>query len=337
MSLNDFYYKLPWKTPPEQQLVTGLDALLGDGDAIALLPYDDGTFFPKRAYFDKGLIGGMGGYETDDGDKIVVDGSGEAVRDLYGVPMLLGVDPTEHAAAVDPIKALIAHKNDIGEWIRVDQKGNVVQVGPALDPAPLIEESEDADEAFRTASDDELLTIYLDEYDPREYSEREKRELVADNEEGIRATLEEALAADGQVEVDANGMVDDGGMVGEAMTDGSGQLVKSFDDALMELAEKGDVTKVYDIAPPSGMYLDDEGDVKIEEATHIAVDQSKAADLMPTTHSTVEINTALDKARMEEYEEGKLMTYALYGAIAGAVVTLVVAVVFFLLFQLGGA
>lgn len=267
MNIRGLYYKLPWATPPEEQLITGLQAILGDGDAIALLPYDDGTFYPKRAYFDKELIGGMGGYETDDGDKIVVDGTGEAVRDLYGVPMLLGVDPTEHAAAVDPIKALIAHKEDIGEWIRVDKQGNVVEAGDAVMPA----------------------------------------------------------------EADGGGVTTDNMVSDHAAREGL-----AYDAAMASLAADGDVRKVYDIAPPAALRENGEGEYELDEATHIAVDQSKAADLMPTTHSTVEINTALDKARMEEYDEGQKLTWLAYGGIGVFLVETIVVVVMFLLMNLGG-
>lgn len=333
----DWREYIPFGSDPTEQLVAGLDGILGDGDAIALLPYDDGTFYMKRAYFDKELIGGIGGFETDDGDKIAVDGAGEAVRSLFGVPVVLGVDPTEHAAAVDPIKAVVAHKDDIGEWVRVDRQGAVVQVGPALDPAPVINAAADADEAFDVATDDELLTLYYDHYDPREYSAREKRDLVDEHEAAIREQLAD-IYSDDQPELEANGMVGDGGMV----TDFQEQAHKerhstmSFEEALRELAERGDVTKVYDIAPPAGMYLDPQGEARVEEATHIAVDQSKAADLLPTTWDTVELNTALDKARMEEHEEGKLMKYFVYGMVAMGVMALVLLIVMFLLFQIGG-
>lgn len=247
-------------------LIKGLDGILGDGDAIALLPYNDGTFYPKRAYFDKELIGGIGGYETADGDKIVVDGQGEAVRSLFGVDVVLGVDPTEHAAAVDPIKALTAHKNNIGEWIRVDKKGNIVQAGDALEAVGDI-----------NVSNQNMVTEYAD------------------------------------------------------------QNNISFDKALTKLSEQGDVIKIYDIAPPSAVKrVSEDGDIEIESATHIAVDQSKAADLMPTTMDTVELNTALDKARMEEHEEGKLMKYFIYGGIAGVITSGVVGAGMFLMMQVGG-
>lgn len=259
-------YKLPFVTNPQDKLVEGLAAIRGGADVVALLPYDDGTFFLKPAEFNKELIGGIGGYETEDGDKIVVDGSGEAVRSLFGVPMVLAVDPTEHAAAVDPIKALIAHKEEIGEWVRVDKKGNIVEAGSAVE-------------------------------------------------------------AVGEVDVAA-----DGGMVGElAQAEGV-----SFDAAMAKLAQMGEVTKVYDIAPPSAVEVDEDGEWHVESATHIAVDQSKAANLMPTTFDTTELNTALDKARMEEHEEGKLMKWFIYGGISFSIVTILVVGIMFVMFSIGG-
>lgn len=335
MNLSAWKYKLPWTSHPHNQLVEALDGMLGPADAIALMPYDDGTFFPKPAYFSKDLIGGMGGYETDDGDKIVLDGEGQPVRELFGVPVLLACDPTEHAAAVEPVKALVAHKDDLGEWIRVDRTGEVVQVGPALDPAPVFDAAEDAEEAFANATVDELLAWHLEVYDPKEFSQVEKEELVDEHREKILEELQDIFEEDGTTDVGPEGRVGEGGIVREYMTDGEGQVVKSFTEALEEAAEHNDVTKVYDIAPPSGMYLDAQGDVKLEDATHIAVDQSKVTDLVPTTHSTVEINTALDKARMEEHEEGKFMTYMIYGIIIGAVMSIVMVIILFVMFSIG--
>jgi len=82
------------------------------------------------------------------------------------------------------------------------------------------------------------------------------------------------------------------------------------------------VTAGMDLAPMAAPVVDDEGNVGIEEASHIAVDQSKGADLMPTTTSTVELNTALDKARMEEYDQGRDVKHVVYGIVIGSVLTL---------------
>lgn len=267
---------------PAEQLVEGLINVKGNHDAVALLPYDDGTFYLKPCNFDKDLIGGQGGYETEDGDKIVLDGDGQPVRDLFGVPMLLAVDPTEHAAAVDPIKALVAQKNNIGEWIRVDKSGSILEVGDAVAPA-----SEMSDEA----SDD--VDIGLE-------GSMVEQEL---NERGIG--LEQATPS--QIEA-----------------------------VMKELAERGDLTKIYDIAPPAAPAVADGGDLVLDEATHIAVDQSKATDLVPKTTSTTELNTALDKARMEEHDEDKWKSIFIQGMIAGAVTAAVAGLVFVGVFALIG-
>ncbi|TQQ78598.1 hypothetical protein EGH24_13835 [Halonotius terrestris] len=232
---------------PMQQLAQSLDAIRGDSDVVALLPYDDGTFFLKAADFDKELIGGQGGYETEDGDKIVLDGGGEPVREFLGVPLLLALDPTEHASAVDPIKSLVAQKHSLGQWLKVDKQGNVLAAGDGV-----LQAADDVDVGL----EDSMVDEYAQEHEV------------------------------------------------------------SMDAALATLEQQGDITKVMDIAPPSGVRADG-GELVVEEASHIAIDQSKAADLMPTTTSTVELNTALDKARMEEYEEGRNVKYMVYGIIIG--------------------
>lgn len=242
---------------PYKDLVSGLVSVKDDADAVALLPYDDGTFFLKPADFDKDLIGGQGGYETPDGDKIVMDGDGQPVKDLFGVPMLLAVDPTEHAAAVEPIKALIAQKENIGEWIRVDKKSNIIEVGDALQKA-----------------DGGDLQI---DFGDTQVGEK-------------KAELDQAAGPYDMV---------------------------SYDMAMEKLAEEGEITKIYDIAPPAAPSVNGDGEIGIDEATHYAVDQSKAADLLPTQTSTTELNVALDKARMEEHEEGQRMSDMLTGIIIG--------------------
>lgn len=327
--------RLGMGSDPTEEVRDAMAKLRGDADAVALLPYDDGTFYPKPANFDKELIGGQGGYETADGDKIVVDGEGEAVRSLFGVPMLLAVDPTEHAAAVDPIKALVAHKNDIGEWLRVDREGNVVQAGPGVEPAPPIADAEDVEQAFEQTPDEQLLALI--NVDTEDMGAGDVAAAVGANEGEIRNALQRALER--PADVADNGMVGDGGVAGELMqqskvTEGA---PLSFEEAMRELARDGQITKIYDIAPPKAPveYVTENGEseVVVEEATHIAVDQSKAADLMPKPTSTVELNTALDKARMEEHEEGVKMKYFLYGGISFSIVTVAVVILMFVMFQ----
>lgn len=273
-----------WKSSnPFLDLEEALHAIRGEHDVVVLFPYDDGTFWLKGATFSKELIGGQGGYETDDGDKIVVDGDGEPKRDLLGVPMVLALDPTEHAAAVDPIKALVAQKNNIGEWLRVDSKGNIVEVGEAL------EQASKATDGMDGLSDVDV--------GPAE-------------SEDVHAELED---------------------MGIPPEQAQAEHVKG---ALERLAEDGKLRKVLDLAPPSAPVVADGGNVELEEATHIAVDQSKAADLLPTTTSSTELNVAIDKARMEEHEEGKIKTTLIHGIIIGAVMMGVAALMFGGLFAL---
>lgn len=103
-----------------------------DADAIAFIPYSDGPLVPKPAIYDRELLGGKGGYRTPDGERIYVDGQGNGKYSLQGVDVILAIDPTEHAANADPLKAWIQHLKDTGQWIKADRKGNVVEVGEAL-------------------------------------------------------------------------------------------------------------------------------------------------------------------------------------------------------------
>lgn len=110
--------------------------VLGDGDAIILVPYSDNQLLAKRGYYEKGLVGNHPGYTTADGDIYVAEGAvGDPVMYLFGLPVVLALNPSEHAAVIDPLKSLIAHKRDIGEFVRVDKEGQVLEVGPAVKPA----------------------------------------------------------------------------------------------------------------------------------------------------------------------------------------------------------
>lgn len=338
MSLSEY---IPLYNPdPYEDLIAGLETVRGSGDAIALMPYDDGTFWPKPAYFDKELLGGIGGFETDDGDKIAVDGTGEAIRSLFGIDIVLAVDPTEHAGAVDPIKALVAHKHDIGEWIRVDRKGQTVQIGPAMEPPPFIVDADDVEDAMAQASDDELLALLFgQEYDPEEYDADEKLELVATNDEAIKERIAAGLEQHETPSIDSDGFVTDKGMVRDRVQETQEdphQEQLGFTEALAELRANGDVSTVYDIAPPAGITANGNGELDIEQATHIAVDQSKAADLLPRKWDTTKLNTMMDKARMEEYDEGQLVQYFTYGIIVGAVISVVLVMLIGLMTAVGG-
>lgn len=108
--------------------------VLGDGDAIVLVPYSDGQLFPKRGYYEKHLIGNLPGYETEDGDIYVSEGWGDPVVYLFGIPVVLALNPSEHSAVIEPLKALIAHKrHDAHEFIRVDKEGQVLEVGKGVE------------------------------------------------------------------------------------------------------------------------------------------------------------------------------------------------------------
>lgn len=346
---------------PFEDLVDGLAAAKGDADALALLPYDDGTFFLKQANFDKDLIGGQGGYETPDGDKIVMDGDGQPVKDLFGVPMLLAVDPTEHAAAVDPIKALVAQKDNIGEWLRIDREGNLIQVGPALKSA--------ADSAiFEDPNSDEHWTEKALEYDsvrkritemgvePAEASpeliqqavEQIEAEAVeaAQNDEEETSTVREYLPWEDQIDDDVDIQPErvevniEDSVVGDKLREMGVEPDMASEEmlhaAMEELAKNDDLKKIYDIAPPAAPVVTDGGHVEIEQATHYAVDQSKATDLIPKTTSTTELNTALDKARMEEHDEDKWKNIFIQGMIAGSVIAGFFGLVFVGMFALLG-
>jgi hypothetical protein len=291
----EFIEKLAfWRSDPMQDLAEDLRRARGDADALALLPYDDGTFFIKPCNFDKNLIGGQGGYETVDGDKIVLDGDGEPVKSLLGVDILLALDPTEHAGAVAPIKSAIAQKHNIGEWVKADREGNIIEVGEALVQADGGEQEVITERAVD-------IIAQADGFD-----EDSARDLV---------TRADGYAADGGVAV---------GLEGSMVETKAKREQIPMEQALAELEADGEVTKIYDLAPAAAPVIDDEGKLSVEGATHIAVDQSKAADLMPTTTSTTELNTALDKARMEEHDPGIRTKYLVYGVILGTIITVVV-------------
>lgn len=275
---------------PYKPLRNALTKLRGDADALVLFPYDDGTFFPKRANFDKELLGGMGGYETPDGDKVILDGAGEPKKSLLGVPLLLACDPTEHTSAVEPMKAYMAHKKDLGEWIKVDKRGNIIEAGESL-------------------------------------------ELVGDDSDGPDVDIDVGLEGS---------MVED---KASELNDGRDPTTQDLQRALETLEQEGDVRKLYDFATPAapsvrmgdgdeaadaaadGGMVTSDPDVEIEEATHVAVDQSKAADLLPRKLSSEELNVALDKARMQEHDEEKWKRIFVQGAILGAIGMLIGAIV----------
>jgi len=289
MNLKDY---LPGTTPWHEHVQKGLQQRLGDADALLLIPYDDGTFYLKPGYYDKGLVGGIGGYETPDEDKFVVDGTGDAKRSLFGVPVTLAIDPSEHAGVVEPIKALIAEKDNLGEYVRVDRDDAVADLGNAL-------------------------------------------ELAANSDVAPSQALQREL----------------------------GKVGGDRHEALLTLAEKGELSKYYDLTPKRRLTVNDEPDdeqpdsapeqvatdggeaVTVdppavfdeERATGYIVDQSSAADLLPKKWTSEKLQVMQDKARMEEYDEGKLMKYAGYGIAVGWVLGILSMVAFWGMQGLGGA
>jgi tetrahydromethanopterin S-methyltransferase subunit B len=265
------------------------------------------------------------------------------------------VDPTEHAAAVEPIKALVAQKENIGEWIRVDREGTIVEVGDAVKQA--------ADAAiFADPDSDEHWTAKALEYDavcewieatgtaPEEASaelieqavrhvEQQAAEQAQQDESGAgpRKYLPwgDDMAESGDypqpVDVDiAESLVGD--KLREMGVEPEMASNEMTQQVMAQLAEDGDLRKIYDIAPPAAPAVTDGGEVVIQEADRIAVDQSKAADLVPTPTNTTELQTAIDKARNEEYDEGKAKELITYGIIIGAVIGGIFAIIMAVLF-----
>jgi len=236
-----------------------------NADAIAFIPYSDGPLVPKPAIYDKELLGGKGGYRTPDGDRIYVDGQGNGKFSLQGVDVILSIDPTQHAAAADPLKAHIAHLKDLGQWIKVDREGNLIEAGDAV-----------------KSLDDETPAMDV----PKN----------------------EGVAADGggyASEVHRKALEDD----------------MALEDAKAALEEANLLHKIVDLASPREAVVDEEtGEVEVEEATHVAVDVSKAADLLPKKTNTTAWQVLEEKARQEGRDEDRLMEYFMYGALTGGAI-----------------
>jgi len=234
-----------------------------DADAIALIPYSDGPILPKPAIYDQDLLGGTGGYRTSDGEIIYVDGQGTGRFDLEGVPLITAIDPTQHAAAADPLKAWISHKKNIGEWIKVDREGNLIEAGEAVQS--------------------------LDGTTPAMDRGRD------------------AAAADGGHPSEVHEHAHENGM--------------ALSDAKAALEEAGILQKIVDIAPPRDAVIDEEtGEVEIEEATHVAIDTSSAADLLPKKTNTTDLQVMKDKARNEARDEERAKELLLTGAAVGGAI-----------------
>jgi hypothetical protein len=240
-----------------------------DADAIAFIPYSDGPLVPKPAIYDRELLGGKGGYRTPDGERIYVDGQGNGKFSLQGVDVVLAIDPTEHAAAADPLKAYIAHQNDLGRWIKVDREGEIVEAGDAL------------------ASMDDVTPAM----------------------DMSKAQAEQAIA--------------DGGAAPSAVHETAIREGMDLADAKEELEEAGLLHKVVDLAPPRAVDIDAEtGEIDVDEATHVAIDVSSAADLLPKKTNTTAWQTMEERARQEgmDWEERRkdiIMGVVIGGAIVG--------------------
>lgn len=259
----------PWGGDPWDDFADATATIVDeeDADAIAFIPYSDGPLIPKPAIYDRGLMGGKGGYRTPDGERIYVDGQGNGKFSLRGVDVILAMDPTEHAAAVDPLKAYIAHEKDLGRWIKVDRKGNVIEAGEAV-----------------TSLDDTTPAF----------------------EDG-QATATAEPAADGGYKTEVHRKAAEDGL--------------KMQDAKEALEQSGDLHKIVDLAPPREAVIDEEtGEVEIEEATHVAVDVSEAANLLPKKTNTTAWQVVEEKARQEGRDEDKLMEYMMYGIAIGAAV-----------------
>lgn len=248
-----------------------------NADAIAFIPYSDGPLIPKPAIYDRELMGGKGGYRTPDGEIIYVDGQGNGMFTLEGVDVILAIDPTEHCAAADPLKAWIAHKtNNVGEWIKVDREGTVVEAGDAL---------------------------------------RSMRDVTPAADQPVP---EGRVAPDGGYPSEVHQHAAENGM--------------AFEDALAELEAEGLVTKIADLAPPREAVIDD-GEVRVEEADHVAVDVSQAAELLPKKTNTTALQTAIERARQEGRDDEKIQELITYGVILGAAITGILSAVFLLFFM----
>ena len=266
----------PFKDDPAENFAAAAEKIIDeeDADAIAFVPYSDGPMVPKAAVYDRELLGGKGGYRTKDGDKIYVDGEGNGVYSLFGVDVVLAIDPTEHAAAADPIKAWTAYKSEvIGEYIKVDDEGRLLEVGEALKqvdgPDPALPDGGSATMPNPNDRDKSLV-----------------------HEHAVREGM-------------------------------------SLKDAYEELEKEDLVHKLVDLAPPADAVIDEEtGTVDVRRASHVAVDISNAAELLPKKTNTTDWQTAIERAKNEARNDEELMTYLTYGALLGGGMVLVAGLLF---------
>lgn len=265
------WYTQPFGGDPWEDIYDAAAAAVddADADALALIPYSDGPLVPKPAIYDRELLGGKGGYRTPDGDRIYVDGQGNGKFSMGGVDVITAIDPTEHAAAADPLKAYVQHKKDIGEWIKVDREGNLIEAGEALKNLNGETPAMDTPKSAATAQ--------------------------------------------------TNGAVADGGMTSEVHRHAA-ESGLGLEEAKQELEKEGELHKIVDMAPPREAVVTDEGELEIEEATHVGVDTSAAADMLPKKTNTTAWQVMEEKARQEGMDEEKLMEYAGYGLLAGSAI-----------------
>ena len=90
--------------------------------------------------------------------------------------------------------------------------------------------AEMVDEAFAGASNDELLALVIDDYNPNDYTEAEKGRMVADRESAIRAALADQIRSDRADDVDSRvgdalGQVRENATAGPALSEGNQEMV----------------------------------------------------------------------------------------------------------------
>ncbi len=109
----------------------------------------------------------------------------------------------------------------------------------------------------------------------------------------------------------------DGGYVSEVHKKAAEDSM-DLEEAKKQLEQEGMLQKIVDIAPPREAVIDEEtGEVNIEQADHVAVDVTRAADLLPKKTNTTAWQTMEEKARQEGMDEEKFREQMVYGIAIG--------------------